>query len=113
MLTIAGKKYAKNNTEMTESLFHTGGTCSGYYKVRKHGVLLMDLQSKPFAFIADQLSGQWFVTAGYADNGKLIFMQGLAEYTEKQLGIDGYSYGEQKDAATNAVLSLRTTELEA
>jgi hypothetical protein len=103
MLTIAGKKYAKNDAEMTDSLFHAGGTCSGYYKVRKSGILLLDLQNKPFAFVANNHGSQWFVTAGYSDSGALIFMQGLGEYTAKQLGIEGYSYSEQRDAATKTI----------
>ena len=32
---ITNKKYAKNDREFTESLFNRGGTCDGYYKVKR------------------------------------------------------------------------------
>ena len=46
MITLNGKKFAANNREFTESLFHPGGTCVGYYKVLKRAVVLMDMQRK-------------------------------------------------------------------
>lgn len=111
MLTIAGKKYAANVNDFTDSLFQTGGTCSGQYRTRKGGILLLDLQGKPFAFIADgskqkERSGNcWFVTASQ-DNGRTFYMQGLSERTEKALGIDGMSYSAQHDLAKATIKAL-------
>lgn len=44
MITFNGVKFAKNDKEMTDSLFQQGGTCAGFYKVTKRGIQLMDLQ---------------------------------------------------------------------
>lgn len=44
MITLNGKKFAANDREFTESLFHAGGTCVGYYAPRKRVVYLMDMQ---------------------------------------------------------------------
>jgi hypothetical protein len=51
MITIHGKKFAKNNTEAVESLFDSTGTVSGYCKVSKRKILFMNLQMEPIAFI--------------------------------------------------------------
>jgi hypothetical protein len=109
MLTIAGRKYAKNNSEMTNSLFQSGGTCSGYYRSGRHGILLRNLQGKPFAFIANQGGSQWFVTAGIGDNGKTVYMQGFGDYTARELGIDHLSYSEQHEVARKAIQDVAAT----
>lgn len=114
MITIAGRKYAANANEMTDSLFQPGGTCSGYHKTRKGGILLLNLQGKPFAFIADQNGSQWFVTACRIDSGKdkgrTFYMQGFADYTAKELGIDSLSWSDQHDAARDATRQIRDYE---
>ena len=115
MLTIAGRRYAKNNAEMVDSLFHAGGTCSGQYRTRKGGILLLNLQGKPFAFIANgrkqrESSGLcWFVTASSYD-GRTFYMQGLAEYTERELGIESLSYSAQHDLASATIKALEDYE---
>jgi hypothetical protein len=46
MITLNGKKFARNNREFAESLFSPGGTCVGYYKVLKRAVILMDMRGE-------------------------------------------------------------------
>lgn len=46
MITLNGKKFAKNDSEFIDSLFHSGGTCVGYYKVMRRAVILMDHNKK-------------------------------------------------------------------
>ena len=94
MICLAGKKYAKNNAEMTESLFQQGGTCAGYYRVKSgpvvSGVLLLDLQKNPFAFAVKRGQSSWFVAAGRdATTGRTRYMFGTDEFVERRLGIDG------------------------
>lgn len=43
MITLNGKKFARNNREFVDSLFSPGGTCVGYYKVQKRAVILEDM----------------------------------------------------------------------
>ena len=35
MVTLNGKKFALNEQEFTNSLFESGGTCVGYYRVNR------------------------------------------------------------------------------
>ena len=42
MIILNGSKFAKNETEFTNSLFEAGGTCVGYYKRNKCSVTLSD-----------------------------------------------------------------------
>lgn len=110
MITLAGKKYARNSAEMTESLFAPDGTCNGYY--REHtggavvGILFMDLQRKPFAFAAKRGASAWFVTAGRDASGRIRYMFGTDEIVERQLGIDQLKHSEQRDEAMRLCLNL-------
>jgi len=51
MITLNGKKFAKNDAEFTASLFSAGGTCAGYYKRNKRSVTLMNMQRKKIGVI--------------------------------------------------------------
>ena len=44
MIVLAGIKFAENNAEFLESLFHEGSTCSGYAKRLKRQVNIYDMQ---------------------------------------------------------------------
>jgi len=44
MITLNGKKFAENENEFKNSLFASGGTCSGYYKRLKNKVKLFNIQ---------------------------------------------------------------------
>ena len=47
MVVLNGKRYAKNNKELIDSLFAKGGTCCGFYKRQGPQVKLFNLQRKP------------------------------------------------------------------
>lgn len=44
MIVLAGIKFAENNAEFLESLFHEGSTCSGYAKRLKRQVNIYDMR---------------------------------------------------------------------
>jgi hypothetical protein len=44
MITLNGKKFAKNDDEFTSSLFDKSGTCVGFYKRMRNSVKLFDMQ---------------------------------------------------------------------
>tara|TARA_R110000787_G_scaffold185911_1_gene297493 strand:+ start:621 stop:920 length:300 start_codon:yes stop_codon:yes gene_type:complete len=44
MITLNGNKFAANDTEFTNSLFDTDGSCVGFYKAYKHTINLLDMQ---------------------------------------------------------------------
>ena len=51
MITLNNKKFAENENEFTESLFHSGGTCVGFAKRLKRQVQLFDIHNKQIAAI--------------------------------------------------------------
>jgi hypothetical protein len=93
MINFNGKKFAENNNEFMGSLFHTGGTCSGYARKIKRGVKLFNLQNELFAFIVAPKRGEnaFIVTASIQD-GKARYMYSTCSLTEKYLGIDNMGY---------------------
>ena len=44
MISLNGKQFAATAGEFTESLFHPGGTCSGFYKAGKNKVELFNMR---------------------------------------------------------------------
>ena len=89
MIVFNGKKYAKNDNEMVESLFHAGGTCVGFYKTRKDGVLLSDLQKIPRVFLVNRPNEKFAVSAHKTDDGKIRFMFGICSLDEEWVGLTG------------------------
>jgi hypothetical protein len=88
MITIGNKKYAKNNNEFTDSLFKSGGTCDGFYKVYENRIIFKDMQGKPFAcLVANDDHSPYFVCCSKLDNGKIYFMYGINSFDLKKLGI--------------------------
>lgn len=93
MLTINGKQYAANDKEFTASLFNAGGTAYGYYKVKKNGILLMDMQKNPFAFVVNNKHNeQFFVSARKHEDGKIHYMYSTTAKDEAILGLDKLGY---------------------
>ena len=51
MITLNGKKFARNDDEFTSSLFKRGGTCVGFYKVNKRSITLLDMHKNKIGVI--------------------------------------------------------------
>ena len=90
MITINGKKYAKNDAEFIDTLFQGGGTAHGFYKTGKNGIKLFDHKKNLFAFVVNNRHNeQFFVDASIKPDGKSHYMFGTSSLTEKILGITG------------------------
>lgn len=93
MLTINGKQYAANDKEFTASLFNSGGTAYGFYKKRANGVLLMDMQKNPFAFVVNNRHNeQFFVSCLRLETGRIAYMHSTTAQAEEILGLDKLGY---------------------
>jgi len=57
MLTLNGKKFAKDENEMQDSLFRGGGTCVGYYRVNKRSITIMDHHKNKVGTICNNVLG--------------------------------------------------------
>lgn len=86
-IVINGRKYAPSLSAFLETLFQTNGTASGEYRVLKGGILLLDLQQQPFAFVVNRGIGKWIVTATRDEKGRTVYMQGLSSLTANRLGM--------------------------
>ena len=93
MLTINGKQYAATDAEFTASLFNAGGTAYGYYKAKKTGVLLMDMQKMPFAFVVNNRHGEQFFVSARPEGNKIRYMFSTTAQDEATLGLDKLGYG--------------------
>jgi hypothetical protein len=94
MIIINGKKFAKNNTEFTSTLFESGGTAYGFYKRLKNRIEFSDMQGKPFAALVVN-PGKF---SGFIDmtivNGKKRYMFSHSNKVADIFGIpEGYSNG--------------------
>ena len=95
MITLAGKKYFRNEKEQGQE------QAAGFYRTKAGGILFLGLDHKPFAFAAHRGADSWFVTAGRDEaSGRTRYMFGLSEIDERRLGIDHLSYSEQRRAAS-------------
>lgn len=105
MLTFAGKKYAKSNKELVDSLFQRDGTANGFYKTVKNGIKLYRIiegGKELEAFIHKES----FVVTAYTCNGKSRYMHSTSSITAVWLGIDSMSYSDVKSACNDALTSV-------
>lgn len=94
MIEINGIRYAKNDKEFNNTLFQIGGTASGFYKVLKNRIELMDQHKEPFACIGvNDAQGVSIVNMGKI-NGKKFYQYGLSDHHADTLGMpNGYIAG--------------------
>lgn len=107
MLVFNGLKYAKNESEFTNSLFESGGTCNGFYKVVNGGIRLMDMQGEVRAFIAKN-DGGFVVSARRVPsmNNRIRYMFGTMDDDEQWLGINGMSLREERNECSRVFEEL-------
>ena len=75
MIVLNGVKFAKNNEEFNDSLFNSGGTCSGFYRVNKRSITLLDHNRIKIGVIGNGLvakatklaSGKWWYSYAAPD----------------------------------------------
>lgn len=97
MIEFNGRTFAKNDAEFVASLFNSGGTCSGFYKRRKDGIALYDMQNNPRVFLVSNKFGERFsVSMTRNSAGKLFYMHGLSESDALFVGTDTLGYAEEK-----------------
>ena len=92
MIELNGKKFAANDKEFTESVFHKSGSCVGYYRVNKHTVSLMNHQREKV--------------------GVITCHRVLAKATRQEDGKFWYSYGDIKEVGPYESYAQQTQEIE-
>ena len=76
MIVINNKKFALNDSEFTDSLFKSGGTCIGYYKPLKNQIKLFDMNNNLVGSITKH---KVLAKATKQDNGKYWYSYGTID----------------------------------
>ena len=107
MLSINGRKFAKNNQEFIGSLFEAGRTCFGYYKKKPNNtIVLYDMQDKPIAWVKRSSPTSAFAGTAHDCDGQVRYMLGLGGYTAEALGLNETATLEQNQTLSNALESV-------
>jgi hypothetical protein len=106
MITINGRDYVKYGS--------TVGFCvAGYYKARKYGVLLMDSEGKPFAFVVNNRHNeQFFVSCVRLADGRIRYMHSTTAPDEEILGLDKLGYMAGIELAQKVIKQVKESEHE-
>lgn len=93
--------FVRYKKALVPSLFQGPATPSGFFKVRKNGVLFLDLDGNPFAFLVANKHGErFFVTCRKTDEtGELRFMYSLCLTDLKKLGLEHLSFLKKMETA--------------
>lgn len=105
MIELYGKKYARNNKEVAESLFHPDGTANGTYKLLKNGIVLLDLQGNERVFI--RADGVGPVSVHRTENGRRRYLFACTSADEAWLGLPA-SLQARRDGALELTRQLFT-----
>ena len=97
MITFNGLKFAKNNSELVDSLFASGGTCAGLYKRTKNGTKLYMPNGELFAYIVHNPKQGYFAVSAGIRNGKAFYLFSTTGAGERYLKLDTVPYLEQSD----------------
>ena len=98
MLHFNGIKFARNDKEMTDSLFQSDGTCCGYYKRHKDGFKLFKQNGELFAFV-DPIKS--ILVSASTKAGKSWYSYGLSDTDATYLRLTDVTYRDQ-DATIKA-----------
>lgn len=109
ILMFNGKKFARTSTAFVSSLFDPTGTCVGFFRLQGNGVLLMDHQENPVAYIVNHQYRERFIVTAFKDpTGRTAYMHGTTSVTDRFLGLDQLSYSQKGEVAASAIDQLAT-----
>jgi len=94
-LELNGKRFARSESDFVESLFHAGGTCAGFFKVRAHEIELQNMKGEKIAVINRHAV---LCCATRRDDGRFWY----SHATVKEIGLFS-SYGQQRAELTGAM----------
>jgi hypothetical protein len=84
----SGAWFAPSPAALVSSLFDPGGTASGFFKVRKRGVLFCRGNGEPLVFlVANKRGERFFVSCGRQSDGRIVFMHSMISRDREVLGI--------------------------
>lgn len=106
-IDINGRIFVKDQASIRTSAADGCTEISGFYRILKYGVLLLDKERIPFACIVNNRHRErFFVSAHRTPDGKTRYLYGLMLCTEKRLGLDTLSNSDQHDLARRLIQQL-------
>jgi len=110
--------FVPKKKQIVESLFNGPNTASGTYRVRKDGILFLDLRDTPRVFlVAHSKTEPFFVTCVRHSLHKniLTYMHAVCDLDRGFFGIKGLSYMQEMNLAASLwkQSTLRSNTLEA
>jgi hypothetical protein len=104
MITFNGNKFAKTESEFTNSLFESDGTCLGYYRKVNGGIKLLDHNKELFAFIVGRKYESFIVSATQKKGEQRPrYMFSTSSIDDTKLGLDKLEYSEIISACKHAL----------
>ncbi|MBK3919928.1 hypothetical protein GFL03_21895 [Pseudomonas stutzeri] len=104
-INTPGKKWIAAAKDPGTTQTHDDPSVSGFFKITSGGVVFYDLQGIPFAFLVTRPGENFFVTCSLTEGG-LRYMFSTSSKTEELLGIDGLTYSESANLATEISESI-------
>jgi hypothetical protein len=109
-ISVNGRKFARTSADFVASLFDTEGkpaTCTGFYKARKWGVLLLDAKQQPFAFIVGNKHKEYFIVTAFQTAEGIRYMHSTTAHTRAVLGLDDLTDRMERELATRVIANVR------
>lgn len=95
-----------NNFTFVRDEEHQTHDTHGFFREESNGILLLDLEQEPIAFVCTMERPAFTVTA-YATNSRVRYMFSTTAKTEKFLGIEGLGFMKKLDISEAAVQAYR------
>lgn len=97
MITLNNKKFAESEKEFTESLFTSGGTCSGYAKKYKRHIKIYDVT---YTLIAEINRYGCICKANLQSDGSIWY-----NYGDTMINNGGYKFTDRETDISNIAIS--------
>ncbi|MCH8552933.1 MAG: hypothetical protein LAT62_13420 [Natronospirillum sp.] len=115
MFTFNRRTFVRNQREAAQ-VANTGGTVFGFYRKRKNGALLMDMDREPRAFFCTREDTGaevcFVVTASQTPQGAR-FSFGMTESTRQWLGMPDHRYDFRSHKVESSICEQARASLEA
>ena len=102
MITFNGKRYAKTDKEMMDSLF-SGVPVVGFYKRVKDGIRLYTHQRELFAFVVIRGESTRVIVDASMQNGRPWYMHAASDATYKRIGFEPFTFASERSVINNIV----------
>lgn len=113
MITVNGKKFAKNKSEALDTLFAADGTFHGLYKVKRGrgrvAVELRDMQGNRRALVSPDGVIVTATDVMHRERAIAHYMYALTADTRDWLGLNDVNYAQERELGRSVIQTVRAT----